>query len=130
MPLVVAACKRAAIFADCQGSTRGSLMPVVSITAGYFVPSLDVSVGTHFIQFLEAVLGLDAAEFGNVRHAVRRRLDAQHVQAADLNDGRAEKIGPFGDGPANQDAAGAAAFTGQLVRRRVFVLEPDIRRRR
>src|SRR5436190_22281559 len=39
LPEVDAAWRRAAIFAASQASTRGSLMPVVSSTAGYFTPS-------------------------------------------------------------------------------------------
>jgi hypothetical protein len=38
--LVVAAWSRAAILAGSQGTTRESFIPAVSITAGYFTPSL------------------------------------------------------------------------------------------
>jgi 23S rRNA pseudouridine2604 synthase len=39
LPLAVAVCRRAAIFAGWNGATRGSVTPVVSRIAGYLVPS-------------------------------------------------------------------------------------------
>ena len=78
-------------------------------------------IGAHGIERLEAVLRLRAAELGDVRYAVRCALKAHHIQSSDIDDGRAEQIGPLRDRAADQNAPRAAASSAKARGRGVLI---------
>ena len=82
--LDVAACSRAVILKSSHGSTRGSFAPVIKQHGRIGGAVLDVLIGVHRVQRLEAVGVLDRAEFGRVHRAVRSGFPAQRVHHADV----------------------------------------------
>src|SRR5262249_40403716 len=67
---------------------------------------------------LEALLGLDGAELGDVGRAALRVLEADRVGDAHAWDRRAEELGLLGEGAADGDSPRAGAAAGEARRRR------------
>ena len=68
---------------------------------------LDVVIGAHEVEALEAVLGFHGAELGHVGRTVGRGFHPQHVAGGDEIGSGGEQLRPLGDGAANGDAASA-----------------------
>ena len=90
---------------------------------GIFCAVGHVCVGAHGEEAVEAIFGFDAAELGDVGHAVGGGFETEHVGAADLNESGGEKLGPLGDRSADENSAGAAALAGEFCGRGITLFD-------
>src|SRR5439155_21014124 len=82
-----------------------------------------VLVSLHFVQTLESVRRLSAAELRDVGWPVGRQLHPNGIRHADLVERGGKQVWPVRDAASDRDAAGAATVPREPRRRRVLV--PD-----
>ena len=123
MPLEVAACRRAVILFICQGSTRGSLIPVVSKHRGISGLIFDAMVSADREQMMKVFFILDGAEFRDVGRAIDLKFRTQIVRHADVVERCAKHFWALSDGAADGDSSRAGTFPSEMAGRGVFVID-------